>query len=559
MLELNAERESSRRSTRAGRAQVAYLSLEYALDASLPLGVSGLGVLAGDLLKTAHDLHLPSVGVGILWDEGAAGSAGPRRGAEPKKAVSRRGLERVEVAIEVEIAGAIVPLDAWCTKPGAHAPLYLLEPTLPEHRALTRSLVGASEIERLAQEIILGVGGVRLLAALGIEVDVYHLADASAVLAGLELLREQHGAGLGFGAALAAVRGRVVCTTHAPIGAASETHPEWVMRDVGATLGLPETWLEALGGDPFSMAVAALRLAFRANAVSERQGDAARRQWEHVTDRAPIVAITSGVHVPSWQDARVRVARGRQELVETRRQLKRELAAAVAQRAHVSLDPACLLIAASGAATAEDRLDLLLGDPARLEPLVEGGALQRVFALRGRAGAASDESRARRDKLTAAMRRWPGRVVVLPELDLAVAGLLARGCDVWLETPRPPVLGAGTSGMKAALSGALCVGVPGGGWSEGFRHGVTGWLVGGSEVGADAAAQDAADRAALFHLLEREILPAWRDTGRWAEMVEASLDAARRRFSSERMLESYYRLLYDPCLRSSGSDHAMVD
>jgi starch phosphorylase len=543
MLALAPERGESRRSPRAGRAQVAYFSLEFGLDPGLPLFVGGQGVLAGDYLKAAADLHLPSLGVGILWDEAGAPAGGGKR-----KPTSRKGLERIEIALEVEIAGEIIPLDAWCTRPTKqHTPLYLLEPTLPEHRALTRRLVGATEIERVAQEIILGVGGVRLLTALSLDVDVYHLAESQAVFAALELLREEHAAGLGFGAALAAVRRRVVLTTHTESDAGAEKHPVWLLRDLGATLGLPEAWLDALGGDPFSMTVAALRLAFRANAVSELHADGARRLWQHVTDRAPIVAITSGVHLGTWQDVRVRGAHGRSELAAVRLQLKKELCAALQTRAHVTLDAHGLIVGASGRASGEDRPDLIVSDGgAGLEALLDSRRLQLVFACKARPE--NDAERARVGRLVALSRRWPGRVVVLDDFDLTTSALLTRGCDVWLQTPRPPAQASGTSGMKAALNGALNLGVPGAGWSEGGRHGVTGWHLA-------ASGNDDVDRATLFDLLENDVLPCWfEDRERWATMMEQSIETARRRFSAERMLESYYRLLYDPCLRRRGSE-----
>jgi starch phosphorylase len=542
MLALIPDRSHDRPPPRAGRAQVAYFSLEYALDATLALHASGLGVLAGDYLKAAADLHLPAVGVGILWDESAP------QGARAGKPISRRGLERVALPLEVEVAGEIIPLDAWCTRPsGQHTPLYLLEPTLPEHRSLTRSPTGGTELERVAQEIILGVGGVRLCAGLGLDIDVYHLSDGHAVFAALELLREEHQAGLGFGAALAAVRRRVVLTTNTELQAGAETHPLWLVRDLGTTLGLPEAWLDALGGDPFSMTVAALRLAFRASAVSEQHGDGARKLWQHVTDRAPIVAITSGVHLGTWQDARVRAAHGAAELAEVRLQLKRELCATLQTLAHVTLDPHALVVGAATRPTAEERPDLIVSDGGeRLEALLEAHQLQLVFACQARPEC--DAERARVARLVALARRWPGQVVVVEDHDLGLVAQLTRGADLWLRTPRPPAQASGTSGMKAALNGGLNLGVPGGGWSEGSRHGVSAWHLG-------VCGDDAADREALFALLERDVLPCWAgDRERWLAMVAESLDIARRRFSADRMLESYYRLLYDPCLRRRGAE-----
>jgi starch phosphorylase len=434
------------------------------------------------------------------------------------------------------------------TRPSrAHAPLYLLEPTLPEHHALTRRPSGATETERLAQEIILGVGGVRLCAGLGLDIDVFHLSESHAVFAALELLREEHAAGLGFGAALAAVRRRVVMTTHTEHEADAERHPLWLLRDLGTTLGLPEAWLDALGGDPFSMPVACLRLAFRAAATSEQHGDGARKLWQHVTDRAPIVAITSGVHVGTWQDARVRTAHGATDLAAARLALKRELCTTLQSLAHVTLDPHGLVVGCAARPGAEDRVDLVVGGGGeRLEALLESRRLQLVFACQALPG--SDAERARVHHLVAFARRWPGQVVVLEDYDPALAATLTRGADLWLRTPLPPAQAGGTSAMKAALNGAINLGVPGGGWSEGTRHGASAWHL---AVRGD----DAADRDALFDLLEGDVLPCWwEDRERWMTMVEASLEVARRRFSAERMLESYYRLLYDPCMRRRGTE-----
>jgi starch phosphorylase len=274
--------------------------------------------------------------------------------------------------------------------------------------------------------------------------------------------------------------------------------------------------------------------------------------WRGVADGAPILGITNGVHVPTWQDARVRVAQSPYDLWRAHQVLKGDLCAAIYGRTAVPFDEDRLLIGFARRATAYKRPDLVLGDPARLDALLAAGRVQLVFA--GKAHPADAEGQAAIARIVAAARRWPRQVVFLEDYDLELGALLTRGCDVWLNNPRPPLEASGTSGMKAALNGALNVSVLDGWWPEGCRHGETGWSFGGP------TADDDRDRAELYALLESEVIPRYYDDRPgWIKMMTAAIEMARTRFSSERMLGRYYRLLYEPCARGRGGDVAHGD
>jgi starch phosphorylase len=289
------------------RPRVAYFCMEFGLDEKLPIYSGGLGVLAGDFMRSAHALSLPVVGVGILWEEGyttqGIGPAGET--IDLPTPLDRSRLVKEAPIVTVTIGGHEVPLWIWRVEGLNAAPLYLLEPVVERDRWINRRLYGGGKDDRVAQEIVLGVGGVHALAALGHEIDVYHFNEGHALFAGLELMRQARARGLGFDDAWASVREQIVFTTHTPIDAGNEEHEHERLRRLGATLGLTHAQMVRLGGDPFNMTVAALRLSRQANAVAELHGETARKMWSHVEDAAPIVAVTNGVDHRVWQDARV--------------------------------------------------------------------------------------------------------------------------------------------------------------------------------------------------------------------------------------------------------------
>ena len=548
-------------STPVARPRVAYFCMEYGLDPSFTIYAGGLGILAGDHMKSAGDLHVPVTGIGLLWDEGYTeqrmGGDGHPHDHYPR--TSRDCLEAVHVEIEVTVRGRHVPCRAFRVRRFIKSELYLLEPVRDEDRWITQRLYGGGEEDRLAQEIVLGVGGVRLLRALGIEPAVYHFNEGHAVFAGLELLRENRFGGGSLNERMTRLRPHVVFTTHTPVAAGNEVHTLELMRRMDADLGFTDAELTTIGGAPFSMTVAGLRMARAANAVAQLHGETARQMWKGVTHAAPITAITNGVHVPTWQDARVRAALApgkderhqSQELWAAHLAMKHELHELIAARTGVTLTPDALLIGFARRAAMYKRADLVLGDDARISQLLGDGRAQLVYA--GKAHPRDSGGKALVSRLFEASRRWPGQVVFLENYDMELGAALTRGCDVWLNNPRRPLEASGTSGMKAAMNGVLNVSILDGWWPEGCEHGVTGWKIGDPDPGDDAtdeqtmARVDARDRNRLYDVLEHEVLPVFHgDRARWVRMMHASIAMSAWRFSSDRMVEEYATRMYAP-------------
>ncbi len=543
--------------TNDDKPRVAYFCMEYGLSAEFPIYAGGLGILAGDYMKSAADLHLPVVGIGLLWRQGYC-----RQRIDPDgnpesyfRKTPRDALELLDVKVNVRVSGEKIRCRAFRVRDYGCGELYLLEPRRHRDRWITERLYGGDESTRLAQEIVLGVGGVRLLQALAIEVDVYHFNEGHAVFAGLELVSQLMVQGLTFREALNETRERVVFTTHTPVVAGNETHPLSLMKKVGATLDLPKRELKRLGGSPFSMTVAGLRLSRAANAVAHLHGETAREMWREVKGSAPIHAITNGVHAPTWQDARVRaatvpdkpVAVRRHELWMAHQQMKGELCQLVQERTGVELRSDRLLIGFARRAAAYKRANLIFRDPAEFARLGQGERLQILFAGKAHPDDQGGKEVIRRILESAAA--WPSQVVFLEDYDMQLGAALTRGCDVWLNTPRRPMEASGTSGMKAAMNGVLNVSILDGWWPEGCRHGETGWRIGeGNGDGRDPSQheqQDEIDSEALYRLLDEEVMPRYYDhRDRWVRMMEQSIAMSQWRFSSDRMVEDYYRELY---------------
>ena len=526
------------------RPSVAYFSMEYGLHEEFHSYAGGLGVLAGDFMKSAGDLGLPVVGIGLRWAEGYTvqriGPDGyPRDEWQPRPADF---LADTGARVRVRIAAREVECRIWRVGRYAIAPLYLLEPTDPRDAWITRRLYDTRPDARLAQEMLLGIGGVRALRALHLPVGLFHFNEGHAVFAGLELIAEQMEAGTDFHEAWARARRSIVFTTHTPVPAGNEVHAIADLRRLGASCELVRGELAEIGGDPFNMTVAGLRLARLANAVAKLHGETARTMWAHVEDAAPIISITNGVHVSTWQDSRVTASAGEPALHSARRAMKDELLAEIHRRSGTRLAPDALTIGFARRAATYKRPDLILRDPERLALLLRGRRVQLVFA--GKAHPADAEGKAVIAHLVAMAQRWPGSIAFLENYDMGLGRLLTRGCDVWLNTPRRPMEASGTSGMKSALNGGLNLSVLDGWWPEGCEHGVTGWAIGdGTDAGP---AQDARDLAALHETIETEVLPAFATPDRWTRMMQAAIEMATERFSSDRMVREYFDRLYTP-------------
>ncbi len=532
--------------------RVAYFSMEFGLDDSLKLYAGGLGILAGDHLKGAHDLGLPLVGIGILWRQGYV-----RQTIDPdgQPADTYRAnfydpsvMEDTGVEITVPVQDDDVRVKVWKTTAFGNAPLYLLDTDLPgnPHRETTWQLYGGAPEVRVAQEIVLGIGGVRALRALGIGVDVYHFNEGHALLAAVELVREKLADGASEAAALAATREEVVFTTHTPIPAGNETHPTARLAYVGADLGLGTEWLASLGGEPFNMTVGALRASRAANAVAQLHGETARGMWKDVDGAPYIAAITNGIHVPTWVDSAILEAAESgtdAALWDAHQANKRALLAHVEATTGTRFAEDRLLVGFGRRAVGYKRPGLIFEDDAVIGPLLRDGRLQLVFS--GKSHPLDAEGRAIVAGLVEKATDFGNAVAFVPDYSMLTGGLMTRGADVWLNNPRRPKEASGTSGMKAAMNGVLNASVMDGWWPEACQDGVNGWDIGGGFESEDEAVLDAHDRTALVEVIARKVLPLYEtDHAGWIRMMRASVATTRDAFSVERMLRQYVETLY---------------
>ncbi len=530
------------------RPRVAYYCMEYGLDPSLHTYSGGLGILAGDFLKGAADNKLPLVGVGILWKQGY----GDQRvtGSGEVRSMYRTHhlppLTETRTRVTVTIRGRNVRLRVWKCDTFGNAPLYLLDTDLPEngeYAKLCDRLYGGDSNLRIAQEIVLGVGGYRALKALRVPIDRHHFNEGHALFAGFEMIREGLEQRWTFGRALADARRRIVFTTHTPIPAGNETHALENLRELGALDGFTEAQARRLGGEPFNMTAAALRLARRANAVAELHEKVSQTMWKDLRGAAPIVPITNAIHVPTWVDPRILKTANTAGLWDAHQRNKRALLAFIRRRTGVALREDKLLIAFSRRAATYKRWDLILSEPRSARALLEGGLVQLVFS--GKAHPNDQGGREMIERVLAAAQAYPQQVVFLPNYDMTIGRQLTRGADVWLNCPRRPNEASGTSGMKAAMNGVLNLSILDGWWPEACEHGVNGWQYGDGKEFAEPEAQDRHDRRCLQQVLKREVIPTYyRRPERWVAMMQASIATTRERFSTDRMLADYYRLLY---------------
>jgi starch phosphorylase len=530
--------------------KVAYFCMEYGLDESLPIYAGGLGILAGDYLKAAQDLQKPVVGIGILWRQDYTTQLINREGypQDHYENYDFAGLIKdTNVTVNVRVRGADVTCKVWLVDRFGNAPLYLLDAALPEgeHAWMTNRLYGGSDQDRVAQEIILGIGGIRALRALNLNVDVYHFNEGHAVFAGLELIREKMEQGMDFQTALEATKKETVFTTHTPVEAGNEVHNYGLLMHMEANNGFSYEELKQLGGDPFNMTVAALRLSCRANAVSQIHGKTAQNMWRHVENAAPISAITNGVHVPTWQSKEIKQTSSEgNSLQEVHLQHKKALLDYIAKHNNVQMSPEILTIGFARRAAAYKRGGLIFKRMNLLEPLLKEKKLQLVYS--GKAHPNDTHGKAIIQEIVRISQKYPEGIVFLENYDMDIARLMVQGCDIWLNNPLRPMEASGTSGMKAALNGVLNVSVLDGWVGEAIRHQESGWLldqVTGRPV--EEWDQDEHDLEAFYKILLEEIIPIYyQDQSRWLKMMKASIETAERILSSERMVKDYYNRLY---------------
>jgi starch phosphorylase len=597
----------------------AFFCAEFAVHASLPIYSGGLGALAGDFLKQASDDAMGLVGVGLLYRQGYFRQRVDGNGlqheywvdSDPERlpAALVTGPDGAPVTVAVPIGGDSVSAQIWRVDVG-RVPLFLLDTDLPENTRTARWIasrlyVGASEL-RLAQYLLLGVGGVRALEAMGLEPGSLHLNEGHAAFASIELAGRELAAAGSVERAIELIRPRFAFTTHTPVPAGNDSYPiEQVAAAAAAfaqEVGIGIEDIARLGrsypaeaAEPFGITQLALRTSSAANGVSQRHGEVAREMWRGLwpglnVEQVPIGHVTNGVHLPTWLGAPMRSLLDRhlpsgwlaraadpevwgavetiptRELWAARNEQRAGLVASVLDRsvaerlgrgdpvgyaraAEASFDPDVLTVGFARRLATYKRLQLLVADREGARELLRGK--QRVqIVLAGKAHPRDDEGKRMLEDLfeLKSIPEVAERVVFLDDYDLASAALLVQGCDVWVNLPRPPLEASGTSGMKSAVNGGLQLSVLDGWWVEGHREG-NGWALSG-EVDHDDLAQDARDGAELQRLLREQVVPLYYDRPAdglphaWLEMVKASMRSLAPRFSAQRMLRDYRTHVY---------------
>jgi len=580
-------------------APVAYVSAEYGLHECLPVYSGGLGVLSGDHLKEASDMGLPMVGIGLFYRRGyfrqLIDPDGSQQHLYPDLDALRLPILRVRDAsgaslrVPVELPDRRVWLRVWLTWVG-RVPLLLLDSmtthNATEDRYITSLLYVTGRQMRLEQEVVLGRGAVAVLKVLGIEPSVWHMNEGHSAFLALENLPQATGSSLE--ERVSSVRPRHVFTTHTPVPAGNEVFDldavTPFLDQTAQTLGVPTEELLALGAGPaegFNLTALALRLSCRSNGVSLLHGEVSRKMWpEH-----DVGAITNGVHAPSWMGqeiARVlaagsnsdpsELARRAESLPDetlwaahsaqkhrlmrfvrvrmTRQAARHGRSTAELRKVQGVLDSTALTLGFARRFAPYKRADLLFHDPERLAHILASAdrPVQIIMAGKAHPADTSGQDMIRHVWDLANSSPLKGHIVLLEDYDIAVARLLVRGVDVWLNTPEWPREASGTSGMKAAMNGILNASVPDGWWAEACDAGM------GFTLGDQELPERERDGQLLLELLEREIVPAWseRDSSglprRWIGMMRTAIAHSLRHFSTRRMISQYRDEVYAPAL-----------
>ena len=583
---------------------IAYFSLEFGLSECLPIYSGGLGVLAGDHLKATSDLGLPLVAVGLLYRQGFGRQDIDQGGRQFEVYAENRGSElpvnKVEgVEVEAPIGQRNVRIAVWRAQVG-RVPLFLLDTDLESNpqdlRNITDRLYVPEPDRRLRQEIVLGIGGVRVLRALGLDSGVFHLNEGHSWLCAIERIRELRASRqMTLEEARLVARAGIVFTTHTPIAAGSDYFDAGLVWDqLGpylAQVGISFDRFMDLGrqrpGDPrerLCTTYAALRLADQSVGVSRLHGAVSRRLWKDAwrglpEAQVPIGAVTNGVHMPTWVAPEIAALLGRfvgpdwwdldpadgrwqavheipaAELWSAHCELKRRLLELTTERAETphELDLNALTIGFGRRFAPYKRANLVLRDRTRLNKLLRNSRRPVQILFAGKSHPADQPGKDIVAGVVALAREEP-RVVFLKDYDITLARHLVQGADVWLNNPRRFLEASGTSGMKAGANGGLNVSVLDGWWDEAYRPEL-GWAIPSAATLDRQEIDDVAEAEGLFRLLEREVVPAYyeRDENgiprRWVEMMKASIRNVVTQFAARRMVIDYFNAAYGPGAR----------
>ena len=575
-----------------GERKIAYFSMEIALESEIPTYSGGLGVLAGDTIRSAADLHLPMVAISLLHRAGHFDQRFDATGWQVEEPVQwnvKQFLHEMSARATLNLEGRKLSLRCWKYPVqgtgGYFIPVYLLDSDLPENsewdRKLTSVLYGGDSRYRLCQEVLLGIGGVRMLRALGYErIDRFHMNEGHASLLTLELLQEEAAKSqrkrIALGE-LAAVRQKCIFTTHTPVPAG---HDQFALSCLGNTLGFREDLSDVLdpnmaarifgrheapeekasptnGQVKLNMTYLGLNMSRYVNGVAKRHGEVSRMMFAGYH----IDAITNGVHaatwtsphfqglydrhIPDWRQDNFSLRHAESipgpEILEAHRRAKMELLARVNERHKLEMRPEVFTIGSARRVTAYKRADLLFTDMERLKKIANNsGGLQLIYA--GKAHPSDQEGKRLIRRILELKNLADENITIafLRNYDLELARLITAGVDLWLNTPQPPLEASGTSGMKAALNGIPSLSVVDGWWMEGLIEGVTGWAIGDKKRPREDETSSVRDAASLYDKLDRVILPMFHGRqGSFVEVMRHAIAVNGSFFNTQRMLQQY--------------------
>ncbi len=588
---------------------IAYFSAEFGLHESLPIYSGGLGILSGDHTKEASDLGLPFVGVGFLYPQGYFTQRLAPDGwqlAEYSKlnfalapAVPAKDSQERAVMIHVDLPGRPVYAKVWRFQIG-RVPLFLMDTDVdanaPADRELAARLYGGDLDIRISQEIVLGIGGVRALRALGYDPSVWHLNEGHSAFSVLERARELVQSGMSFADAREAVRRSTVFTTHTPVPAGNDAFPFDLMdkyfasywKDLGLTREqfLDLAWQDLPGGPKFSMTVLALRSAQAENGVSELHGAVSRGLWHFLwpdlaEEQVPIGAITNGVHLPTWLAPELQALfdkyfpinwRDRMddpalwnsvdaipdsELWNTHLVLKRHLASFVNRltcKRGADVNPDILTLGFARRFATYKRAVLMFRDLERLKKILTNPKCPVQIVFSGKAHPADDPGKEfiRQVVRFAESPELLGHISFVEDYDILIARHLVQGVDVWTNTPRRPLEASGTSGEKAGLNGLPNLSVLDGWWREGYVAGKNGWAIGADQAWNDVGAQDAADAESFYASIEQQIVPMFYERNaegipiKWVQLIKNTIRTLAPKYNTRRMVKEYVTKYYVP-------------
>ena len=526
---------------------VAYFSMEIAIDQSLATYSGGLGFLAGSHMQSAGYLQMPMVGVTMLWSYGyydqRIGEDGNVEVAYTRKHYDF--LTDLNISTTLKIFGEDVIVKAYRVEADLFGtcPIYLLTTDVEGNsewaRKITHKLYDGDEKIRVAQETVLGIGGVRVLQAVGYNFDVIHMNEGHALPAAFELLRQYNGD-------LKAVRNKTVFTTHTPVPAGNEVHWVDTLLEAGFFSGCSRETAVELGGENFSLTVAALRMSRIANAVSQLHGLVANKMWEWVKDRCPIRAITNAVNLHYWQDERIAKAKTDKELLDAKYEMKKDLFQYISDTQGKRFDPNVLTITWARRFADYKRAWLILMDEERISKLLNENKVQLIFA-----GKFHPDDTMGKETFNNILKKSYNmkNMVVLPGYELALSAKLKKGSDIWLNTPTRPLEASGTSGMSANMNGAVHFSIYDGWTVEGTFPGINGYTVEYPGLDDDIPWQERhwKDHRFIMNTLENEIIPTYYDNKKeWARLMRQAMRTAEGYFNADRMVIEYFNRVYKP-------------